>query len=119
MSLNYKDKLNLLTMSGYIEDIELTCKRFGLNETNLAEDTDFYNSVSMSLFQLGECKRKLSSEFLERYDSYFPWDKLRRFQNNIGHDYLSVSLGDVWNHITQTTPVLKEAIQRILNENRG
>ena len=50
-------------MKRYCEDIAATVKRCGNSFETFASDTDFYNSISMSIMQIGELSGSLSEDF--------------------------------------------------------
>jgi len=45
-----------------------------------------------------------------------PWKAIKNFRNLIVHGYLEVDMNKVWQLLTHDLPVLKKAVQRVLEE---
>ncbi|MDR2832241.1 MAG: DUF86 domain-containing protein [Streptococcaceae bacterium] len=118
MSLDYRDKLVLLQTLEYIQEVDTTLKRFGLEFETFIEDFVYKNSVSMSAMQIGELKNSLSDEFIEKYGSYFDWDSLRKLRNQFAHAYARIDEEIIWDFATRKAPELEEVINRVLLEDR-
>ena len=58
-----RDHLLILHIKTYCEDIGKSIQRFSADYKIFSADTDFFNSVSMSIMQIGELSLGLSDEF--------------------------------------------------------
>ena len=71
----------------YCDDVVRTIKRFGNSYEIFLKDTDFYNSVSMSIMQIGELTIKLSDNFKDKIKSKIPWGLIKGMRNYFVHAY--------------------------------
>ena len=87
-----------------------------------ASQSEFYNDEKLkrafvrSLEIIGEATKKLPSEFKEEYP-YVEWRKIGATRDKLIHHYFGVDYEIVWDIITNELNNLKEAIERILEEN--
>lgn len=116
--LNYKDKLVLLQILEFIDEVEEIIGVFGKNFIEFQDNVVFKNALSMSIMQIGELKNSLSEDFLISYEGYFEWDRLRRFRNLLAHDYTSIENENIWGFAIRRVPELREAIERVLFEEK-
>jgi uncharacterized protein with HEPN domain len=107
-----------MQMLDFIEELQGFVDRFGKSFDTFQADKAYKNAVAMSSMQIGELKNSLSEEFLEKYDSYFEWDWLRRFRNQFAHAYASLDDSLIWGFAIRKAPELEEVINRILFEDR-
>lgn len=82
----------------------------------LEKDYDLYNSVLMSLVQLGESANHISSEMKEKY-SEVDWNRHRKSRNFYVHVYDGVDPERLSYYLLKTIPRLIEQLQYI--QNRG
>jgi len=51
---------------------------------------------------------------LRRRESGIDWLKITGFRNVLVHDYLGIDIERVWNILEKDLPVLKKAVQRMM-----
>ena len=78
----------------HIESIFKTQKRFGSDIAVFISDRDYFNSVCMSLLQIGELSHHLTSEFIKTHAD-IPWKNIIGLRNVVVHGYGN-SLGDCY-----------------------
>jgi len=101
------DKDRIRYMKRYCEDIEITVNRFGDSFDVFYSDIDFYNSVSMSIMQIGELAVGLSEEFKESTREQMPWRLIIGMRNHFAHGYATMDKSDIWETVTKDIPVLR------------
>jgi uncharacterized protein with HEPN domain len=91
----------------YSNDISNTIRRFGDSFDILAQDKDYYKSISMSLMQIGELTIHLSEDFrLENKE--IQWGLIKGMRNHFAHDYARMSVEEVWDTATKDIPGLAQ-----------
>ena len=70
----------------FCEDIQKTLDRFGAEYATFVSDRDFYNSVSMSLLQIGELAKGLSDEIITATPE-IPWSGIKGMRDHFAHGY--------------------------------
>jgi uncharacterized protein with HEPN domain len=114
------DKSDLETVKyikRYCEDIAVAIKRFGSSYEVFSKDTDFYNSVSMSIMQIGELSARLSDEFKDITRTQMPWGLIKGMRNHFAHAYAAMERGDVWETATEDIPNLLSFCEKIIEAN--
>ena len=91
-------------MKTYCEDIADTIKRFGEDYQVFESDKDFYNSVSMSIMQIGELSAGLSDEFKDATRHQIQWGSLKGIRNLFAHAYISMTQSVIWESATKDIP---------------
>lgn len=109
-----RDKIQLLRINELCEAIEGTIARFGDDLAVFCNDSDYQNSVCMSLFQIGEVSNALSDEFKEATEREMEWHKIRGIRNVFAHDYGSVNMEIIWTTCKKNIPDLKAFCQRFI-----
>jgi uncharacterized protein with HEPN domain len=106
-------------MIKYCVETENTLNRFGKSFDTFVNDTDFYKSVAMSIFQLSELSNSLTDEFKEE-NKNIPWRQIRGMRNIIAHTYNKKDDKQIWNAATVDVPIMREfctvELQKIDNE---
>ncbi|MDR0884278.1 MAG: DUF86 domain-containing protein [Oscillospiraceae bacterium] len=103
-------------MKRYCDDIAGTIVRFGASYDAFTKDIDFYNSVSMSIMQIGELANGLSAEFKDATRRQMPWGAIRGMRNHFAHAYVTMDRSDVWETATKDTPVLLQFCETIIEK---
>jgi uncharacterized protein with HEPN domain len=107
------DRLYLIHISECIERIESYVAGKGKSEfikSNLIQD-----AVIRNLQTLAESTQRLSEKAKEKADQ-IDWLKIAGFRNVLVHDYLGLDIERVWNILEKELPILKKAVQRMLEE---
>ena len=99
----------------HIENIFNAQKRFGNDYKIFAQDKDYFNSVCMSLLQIGELANHLTSEF-KIANTNIPWKNIIGLRNVVAHGYGQLDVEIVWTTITEDIPELYQKCKLIINE---
>jgi uncharacterized protein with HEPN domain len=101
----------------YCLDIAKTVKRADNSLEVFSEDTDFYNSISMSIMQIGELSGGLSDEFKDATRNEMPWGMIRGMRNHFAHGYATMEKSEIWETATKDIPNLLSFCERIIAKN--
>ena len=77
-------------------------------------DTMIQDAVLRNLQILSESTMRLSDS-LKSKNANVPWRAIAGFRNIVVHNYLSIGLNQAWDIVSNDIPVLKAAIEHILN----
>ncbi len=75
-------------------------------------------AILRNLQVLAESATRLSED-LRNAHSDVDWKGVRGFRNVLVHDYLGIDISDVWDIVEQDLPLLKSAVEAMLNEVKG
>jgi len=103
-------------MKRYCEDIGFTVNRFGNTFDVFSSDIDYYNSVSMSIMQIGELANGLSEGFRESTREQMPWGLIIGMRNHFAHGYATMDKSDIWETAEKDIPVLLEFCDRTIEK---
>lgn len=70
------------------------------------KDRDYFNSVSMSIMQIGELSAGLSTEFKEQPKRQVQWGPVKAMRNMFAHGYASMDAEVIWEAATRDIPAL-------------
>jgi uncharacterized protein with HEPN domain len=90
----------------YCEDIAKTVARFGDSMDIFLIDIDYYNSVSMSIMQIGELVGGLSDSFKDATRTQMPWGLIKGMRNHFAHGYATMERSDIWETAVKDIPNL-------------
>ena len=99
-------------MIKHIENIFSAQERFGNDYQEFISDKDYFNSVCMSLLQIGELANHLTKDFTAIYTS-IPWKSIIGLRNIVAHEYGQLDTETVWATITDDIPELYEKFKKI------
>jgi uncharacterized protein with HEPN domain len=107
------EKLYLTDIAGAAQSIE----KFVMGEDfNEFEQNDMMNSaVLQKLTVIGEAASRLPKEFTARFPE-IPWLDIIGFRNIAVHEYFAIRWDIAWVAATEEVPVLKQQIEKILQE---
>ena len=77
------------------------------------EDHKTQDAVLRNLHTLAESAQRISSNLKAKH-SQVDWRTLSAFRNVVVHDYLGISLDQIWDIIQNDLPALKKSITAIL-----
>ena len=97
----------------YIEIIFNTQKRFGNDFNVFVSDKDYFNSVCMSLLQIGELANHLTEEFAALHKD-IPWKNIIGLRNVLVHGYRKLDTEVVWATVMDDIPELYKKIRNLL-----
>lgn len=98
----------------YCEDIAAAITRFGYSLDVFQYDTDFYNSISMSIMQIGEIAVGLSQQFQDKTREQMPWGLMKGMRNRFAHSYAVMDKSDIWETAVEDIPNLLRFCDSIL-----
>jgi uncharacterized protein with HEPN domain len=98
----------------YCIDIESTVKRFGNDYDVFTRDSDYYDSISMKLFQICELAKNLPENYMENTKGEVHWREIIGMRNRFAHSYLEMSDSIIWGTITRDIPLLKRFCEKEL-----
>jgi len=100
------DFQRLWYIKGYAEGIAATIARFGNDFGIFSRDSDYYDSISMKLMQIGELCVGLSDEFKEAAKDKLQWGAIRGMRNYFAHNYISMDKSIIWDTATIDAPII-------------
>ncbi len=112
-----KDYVVVNKIIDYCQDIHVTVKRFGDCKQTFLEDRDYFNSVCMSILQIGELTNHLNDEVKLEISSNIPWRSIKGIRNVFAHNYGKVDPDLVWETVHTDIITLKNACEHWINNN--
>lgn len=107
------EKLYLTDIVEAAQSIARFVQGEGLDEF---EQNEMMNSaVLQKLTVIGEAASRLPKEFTNRFPE-IPWVDIIAFRNIAVHEYFAIRWDIVWIAATEEVPVLKEQVEKILQE---
>jgi uncharacterized protein with HEPN domain len=97
-----------------IENVRNAQKRFGSDYKIFVSDKDYFNSVCMSLLQIGELASHLTAEFTAAHAD-IPWRNIIGLRNVVVHGYGQLDSETVWSTVTDDIPELYQKCKRIVS----
>jgi len=97
----------------HIENIFKTQKRFGSDIAVFISDRDYFNSVCMSLLQIGELSHHLTSEFIKTHAD-IPWKNIIGLRNVVVHGYGQLDIETVWTTVIRDIPDLHQKCKMMI-----
>jgi uncharacterized protein with HEPN domain len=115
--LNGRDAQHLQYIRKYCEAIADSIGRFGTEYDAFANDWDYFQSVSMSIMQIGEHTKGLSQEFIESTSGQVPWHAIRGARNMVAHEYVKLDKAQIWETACGDIPKLRLFCEQALEQN--
>jgi len=97
----------------HIENAINAQKRFGNDIKIFVADKDYFNSVCMSLLQIGELAHHLTTKFTVKH-SDIPWKNIIGLRNVVVHGYGQLDAETVWATLTDDIPELYQKCKAII-----
>ena len=91
--------------------------RFGAEFETFNNDIDYYNSVLMCIFQIGELVNKLSDSARSTLDGEVESHKIVAVRNRIAHAYDDLDRSVIWDIAVKRLPSLREFCEKQVAEN--
>ena len=110
---NSKDINLVRQIVKHCETIFSAQKRFGNDFKIFETDIDYFNSVCMSLLQIGEIANHLSENFIDQHHS-MPWREIIGLRNVVVHGYGQLDTAIVWATLSEDMPKLHKYCQEII-----
>ena len=104
----------------YLKDIRIAIEnieRFtaGSDEASFTTDEMLLHSTLYNLMVTGEAIKNLPDEVQAKVP-VVPWRDIERFRDKLVHHYFSIKPSIVWQIVHEDLPVLKAAIETLLQE---
>ncbi len=87
----------------------------GMTKQQLLEDSLHLHATAYNIQIIGEAVYKLTNEYKESH-SETPWRMIEKMRHILVHDYFAVDVDIMWLVIEDDIPVLKQQIERYINE---
>ena len=100
----------------YCAKIGESIARYGDLFEIFSSDWDYYNSICMSIMQIGELSGRLSDEFREQTCSQIPWSLIKNMRNMFAHDYVSMDKEIIWETASKDIPILKSFCEKVIEK---
>ena len=115
--MNSKDIQYLEAIGEYCDEIDATIKRFGADFKTFCSDSDYYNSVLMTLFQIGELVNKLSDDARAVLDEQIESHKIIAVRNRIAHAYDGLDEAVIWDIASKHLAGLRDFCAKQVEKN--
>jgi len=89
----------------------------GFEYEDFVRDKKTINAVIRSIEVIGEAAKNMPADFKEKYND-IPWKDIAGMRDKLIHEYFGVDLEIVWKVVVDDIPLLKEKIERILEEEK-
>lgn len=109
------DRQRIRHIKSYCEKTAKTINRFGCDYNTFINDIDYYQSISMSLMQIGELSAGLSEEFKNATNHQMQWGLMKGMRNLFAHAYHSMDIMVVWEVATRDIPALLHFCDKTLD----
>ncbi|MCL2572923.1 MAG: DUF86 domain-containing protein [Defluviitaleaceae bacterium] len=110
-----RDEIILKRVLKYCREIPQFIERFGNDYELFCNDFAYKNSVSMSVFQIGEHTNRLSDDFRTKFVK-MPWTKIKAMRNVIAHEYYEIDIETLWKIAQEYVPELQEYCEDALKQ---
>jgi uncharacterized protein with HEPN domain len=110
------DLARIQRIKEYCEKINRSIKRFGEKFSAFESDEDYFQSVTMSIFQIGELSNGLTQAFKDDTENEIPWSDIRGIRNLFAHEYEKVDEEVVWEAINVNIPQLQQFCTNVIDK---
>lgn len=117
--MNNSDLQRIEHIRVYCGDVAKTIARFGEDYDTFAADTDYLNSVSMSIMQIGELSVGLSDEFKKSTGAQMQWGAIRGMRNMYAHAYAKMDKAAIWQTATIDIPGLLKFCDKVIMQHHS
>ncbi len=97
----------------YCREVDIAIEQFGKSYEIFRDNVIYHNSVSMSIYQVGEISNHLSEEFKDNHPN-IPWRQIRAMRNLFAHQYYQMDFDKIWDVAIDDIPVLSNFCKEIL-----
>lgn len=109
-----RDKSIIKHILNYCNKIMHTVERFGGAWEVFLSDSDYRDSVSMNLLQIGELAGKLSDGYVQDTKAQIDWRAIKNMRNMFAHDYGSMDIERIWETAIEDIPALVDYCRQAL-----
>jgi len=114
--MNSGDIQRIQHIKTYCEDIAETIGRFGQDYNTFTTDKDYFNSISMSMMQIGELSSTLSDDFKNDTKDNMQWGAMKGMRNLFAHAYAAMNKEVIWESANRDIPGLLKFCDKILTQ---
>lgn len=93
-------------MQKICSEVEKTLNRYGRNIELFRTDTDFRDSISMKIFQIGELSNHLTDAYKDETKNEMAWFQLIGMRNRFAHGYYTMDLDIIYETAVSSIPIL-------------
>ena len=119
MILISRDRQILEHILEYCRKIGHTVERFGNSFADFTADSDYVDSVSMNLLQIGELAGRFSDEYVAvSKEKGINWRAIKNMRNMFAHDYRAMDIERIWVTVSEDVPELEKFCEEQLRESQ-
>jgi uncharacterized protein with HEPN domain len=90
----------------------------GVTYAEFSQNVEKYFAVTRALEIIGEAAAHIPEKMREHY-SEVPWSQMVGMRNVLIHGYAGVSVAVLWRTVQEDVPVLKQAIEEVIEDQAG
>ena len=109
-----KDLFRLEHIRDCIEKIEYLMYKLN-NQDNFERNWIEQDAITRNLEIIGEASANISDDLKQSYPEV-SWKEMKGMRNIVVHQYFGVELSDIWSTVLNDIPLLKEQIQKIIED---
>jgi len=113
------DVQRIMRIKNYCEAIARAIERFGDSIEAFDADDDYYNAVSMCMYQIGEISSGLTEDFKVGDAKPVEWHKIRGMRNVFAHHYHTMNKQIIWKTAKEDIPTLLGFCNSIIAVNKN
>lgn len=117
MALNNKEIQILEHICNYCDEINKAVEFFGNSQEEFESNFMFKNTICMSMLQIGELVKNLSSEFRNKYTDV-AWREFAGARDIFAHAYQKVDFVMIWSAVKTDIPKMEKYCIEILESNK-
>jgi uncharacterized protein with HEPN domain len=99
----------------YCDRIKQSINRFGDSFETFQNDDDYYQSVSMSIYQIAELTNHLTAEF-KMNNPDIKWNDIKGMRNRFAHKYLAMDEEIIWSTAKEDVPKLATVCKEYIGD---
>lgn len=110
------DKILIETIASYSETLLHALRDYSIDKKTITENLAFRGMTAFFVQQIGECAKKLSSEFIVNH-SEIEWKAMGGLRNRIAHAYGKIDIEILWDVVKHDIPKLLDFCRTVLDNN--
>ena len=112
------DVQRIMRIKNYCEAIASAIERFGNSIDAFDADDDYYNAVSMRIYQIGEISAGLTDDFKTGVGRQVEWHKIKGMRNVFAHHYHTMNKQTIWKTAIEDIPALLDYCNILIAEHK-
>ncbi|MCL2301396.1 MAG: DUF86 domain-containing protein [Firmicutes bacterium] len=113
--MDEQDIVRLEEILDFCNGILQSLDRHNRSYDEFLQDDEFYDSVCMKIFQIGEISTKLTEPFRDRSMQKIHWPKVRGMRNIVAHAYGNLDEDRLWDAVIHDIPALKRFCEECID----